>query len=179
MDRPSPDTVAYVSVGSNIQAQDNVSKALRLVLESVTVTGISTFYQTTPVGPPNQPSFVNGVWQIQTKLSPQQLTTRVLRPVEAELGRLRSSDRFAPRPIDLDLILYNDLVCQEENMVLPHPDIERPFVWAPILELLNAMPVEPRLARNMKNLLPLQQNLSNWGVPLGRLTQTLRKMIQS
>ena len=171
--------VAFVAVGSNLEAQQNIPRALDCLLQRVTVTGSSTFCQTTPLGPPGQPLFVNGVWQIQTDLPPRQVISQLLHPIESRLGRTRTSNKFAPRPIDLDLILYRDWVLQEEDLVLPHPDIERPFVWAPIMELLNAIPLDPKLVRSMKNLLLPQRDISNWGIPLGELTQTLRRTIQS
>ena len=179
MDEPKPDAVAFVSVGSNIEPQDNVSGALNLLLLHVTVTGTSTFCSTTPVGPPGQPEFVNGVWQIHTSLSPWQLTSQVLHPIESQLGRVRSPDKFAPRPIDLDLILYNDLVLKQDDVELPHPDISRPFVWVPILELLDNVLIDPKLARNISALLPSAQEVSDWGIPLWELTQTLREKIQA
>jgi len=179
MDEPNPDAVAFVAVGSNIEPQDNVQTALRCLQQHVTVTGISTFCRTTPVGPPSQPEFVNGVWQIHTSLSPWQLTSQVLCLIEAQLGRVRSPDKFAPRPIDLDLILYNDSVLRRDDIELPHPDISRPFVSMPILELLDTIPLDPVLASNISALLPSCQKRSDWGIPLRELTQTLREKIQA
>ncbi len=171
--------MAFVSVGSNIEPQDNVPGALNLLLPHVTVTGISTFCRTTPVGPPGQPEFVNGVWQIYTSLSPWHLTSQVLYLIESQLGRVRSPDKFAPRPIDLDLILYNDLVLKQDDIELPHPDISRPFVSMPILELLDTIPLDPALTSNIRALLPSYQKGSDWGIPLRELTQTLREKIQT
>ena len=172
------DAVAFVADGSNIEPQHNVPKALDCLRQHVAVTGVSICYQTTPLGPPGQALFVNGVWQIRTNLAPGQLITQVLHPIESQLGRIRSADRYAPRPIDLDLILYNDIVLQGGGVRLPHPDIERPFVWMPLLELLNAIPLDPILARNMRALLPSHQDVSDWGTPLGALTQTLRRKLR-
>lgn len=173
------DAVAFVAVGSNIEPQRNIPKALDCLRQHVTVTGISIFYQTTPLGPPGQALFVNGIWLIKTGLSPGQLITQVLHPTESQLGRIRSVNKYAPRPIDLDLILYNDLVRQDSGVRLPHPDIKRPFVWMPMLELLNAIPLAPKLARRMRALLPSHQDVSDCGTPLGALTQALRRKIQS
>jgi 2-amino-4-hydroxy-6-hydroxymethyldihydropteridine diphosphokinase len=179
LDAPNPDAVVFVSVGSNIEPQSNVPGALNLLLQHVTVTGISTFCQTTAIGPPGQPSYINGVWQIHTGLSPGQLNIQVLRSIESQLGRMRTADRFAPRPIDLDLILYNDLILRNDGIELPHPDIDRPFVWMPILELLDAVPLDPVLASNISALLPSDQSASDWGIPLWELTRTLREKIQA
>ena len=178
MDEPHPDGVAFVAVGSNIEPQKNVPAALNLLRQYATVTGSSTFCQTTPIGPPGQPPYVNGIWQLHTSLSPQLLGAEVFRPIESQLGRIRAADKYAPRPIDLDLILYSDLILQKDAIELPHPDISRPFVWMPILELLNTLPLDPTLAQSLKALLPSDQKVSDWGVPLKALTQALRMKIQ-
>jgi 2-amino-4-hydroxy-6-hydroxymethyldihydropteridine diphosphokinase len=178
MDELNPDAVAFVAVGSNIEPQINVPAALNLLRQYVTVTGISTFCRTEPIGPSGQPPYVNGIWQIHTALSPWQVGAEVLRPIESQLGRIRTADRFAPRPIDLDLILYSDLILKSNGIELPHPDISRPFVWMPILELLNTMPLDPTTVHSLKTLLPSNQDVSGWGIPLGALTQALRMKIQ-
>ena len=178
MDEPYPDTVAFVAVGSNIEPRVNVPAALNLLRQHVTVTGISTFCRTVPIGPAHQPPFVNGIWQIRTALSPWQLGTEVLRPIESQLGRIRTADEFAPRPIDLDLILYSSLILKRDGLELPHPDISRPFVWMPIIELLDTTPLDPALVRSLRTLLPSNQDVLDWGIPLGALTQALRMKIQ-
>ena len=74
----------------------------------VTITAISNFYKTSPVGGRNQPDFINGVVKIQTDRSPRQLKFDILRKIEEKLGRVRSEDKYAPRTIDLDMILYGE-----------------------------------------------------------------------
>ncbi len=179
MHESNPDAVAFIALGSNMKPQPNVQAALQLLLQRLTVTGISTFCQTLPIGAPGQPPFVNGMCQIRTDLTPWQLSVQVLRPIESQLGRIRTTDKFAPRPMDLDLILYNDLILDNDGIELPHPDIVRPFVWMPILELLNKIPLDPILADNINALLPSDQTVSDWGVPLRELTRTLNEKIQA
>jgi 2-amino-4-hydroxy-6-hydroxymethyldihydropteridine diphosphokinase len=109
---------------------------LERLAESVELTGISSFYRTAPVGPAGQPPFLNGVAQVRTDISPRALKFEVLRPIEAALGRRRGPDKYAPRPIDLDILLYGDLVVSEPDLVLPDPDLcERTFLAAALREL--------------------------------------------
>jgi dihydroneopterin aldolase/2-amino-4-hydroxy-6-hydroxymethyldihydropteridine diphosphokinase len=76
------------------------------------------------------------VAEIETDAPPAEVKHRILRPIEHKLGRERSDDRYAPRPIDLDLILYGNLAMNEEDIRLPDPDImERPFLAIPLSEL--------------------------------------------
>jgi 2-amino-4-hydroxy-6-hydroxymethyldihydropteridine diphosphokinase len=127
---------AYIGVGSNIDPERNVAEAMSLMARQVTVTAVSTFYLTEPVGDREGPSFYNGVARIETSLPPEELKNEVLRGIERSLGRVRGPDKYAPRPIDLDILLYNGLVTHGENLRLPDPDIyTRPFLAVPLLEL--------------------------------------------
>lgn len=135
MERPKHAHIAFVAVGSNIKPETNIPVALSLLRQHVNVVASSTFYLTRPVGPADQSAFINGVWQIETVLDPQNLTD-ILHQVERALGRIRTEDKFAPRPIDLDLILYGGFMGDLPGLHLPHPDLIRPFVYIPILELI-------------------------------------------
>ncbi len=137
---------AFVSVGSNIDPEANVPAALRALLESVVVTGISTMHRSEPLRRPEgrggpdacatQEPFVNGVWRIETDLEPRSLKFGVLRGIEQRLGRVRTDDAYASRTIDLDVVLYGDLVIEEKGLVIPDPDIlMRPFLAVPLVEL--------------------------------------------
>ncbi len=128
---------AFVSVGSNINPGENVRRAVRLLARQVRVQGISTVYLTEPVEQQHeQEPYYNCVLETETDRSPLELKQNVLRLIEEELGRKRSADKFAPRTIDLDLILYDDLVIKEEGLTLPDPEIlKRPFLSIPLCEL--------------------------------------------
>ena len=126
---------AFIAVGSNIDPEDNIIAALILLTGRTRVKRSSTFYRTEPIGSPGQPEFVNGLWQIEAGLGPVQIRDDLLRPIEDELGRIRSADKFVPRVIDLDLVLYGDFVADNGTLKLPHPDIVRPFVHIPLMEL--------------------------------------------
>ena len=107
----------------------------RVLARRCRVVAISTFYRTEAI-PPTQPPFIDGVVALETDLSPRELKLGVLREIEERLGRVRTSDRNAPRPIDCDLLLLGDRVVREPDLVLPSPDVlERSFVAQALLEL--------------------------------------------
>ncbi|MDP6923911.1 MAG: 2-amino-4-hydroxy-6-hydroxymethyldihydropteridine diphosphokinase [Candidatus Scalindua sp.] len=128
--------VAYIGVGSNIEPESNITDALTRLSKHVDITGISSFYKTAPLLRENQDYYLNGVWQITTSMLPGKLKFGVLRRIEKELHRNRESDKYAPRTIDLDILLYNDMVMQEDNLTIPDPDIsKRSFIAFPLSEL--------------------------------------------
>ena len=127
---------AFIAVGSNICPEENVRAALLSLARQEQIIAISTIYQTAPEGRPEQPDFCNCVIEIKTEKTPEALKYQVLRGIEAGLGRQRTSDKFAPRTIDLDLILYDNLVLNTNRLVLPDPDIaSRSFLAACLSEL--------------------------------------------
>ena len=127
----------FIGIGSNVDPEANIPRALELLGRSARILRLSNFRRTAPVGPAGQPAFVNGVAEIETALPPRTLKYDVLRRIEAELGRTRSSpDKYRPRPIDLDLLLYGRLVLREPGLTLPDPDLrERAFLARAVLEL--------------------------------------------
>ncbi len=137
---------AYVAVGSDVRPGANVPAAVEALQRHVTVVAVSTLYRTAPVGPdgealPGREAFVNGVLALRTAMPARELKFDCLRAVEAELGRVRSGDAYAPRPIDLDLILHGRTVVDEPGLRLPADDLDRPFVALPLLELAPSLTV--------------------------------------
>ncbi len=131
---------AFVSVGSNIDPETNVRTALLRLSKETDLRAISTIYLTEPLGRQGQPPFYNCVIEIETSLPPAELKFGVLRNIEAGLGRRRSDDKFAPRAIDLDLILYNGLVMTTPELTLPDPEIlERPFLAITLSEIASGL----------------------------------------
>jgi 2-amino-4-hydroxy-6-hydroxymethyldihydropteridine diphosphokinase len=129
-------TRVFVSVGSNIEPEENVQKAVHLLSHRTRIRGISTVYFTEPEGRPEQPPYFNCVVEIETSLPPAELKHTVLRRIEDELGRKRGRDKYAARTIDLDLIVYGDLVLKTEDLTIPDPEIvRRPFLAVPLHEL--------------------------------------------
>lgn len=125
----------FIGVGSNIDPESNVQSALKLLGKRVLIVKISTFYRTQPLGRTDQPSFYNGAVEIETVLPPDELK-RVIRGIEADLGRVRTDDKYAPRTIDLDILIYDDAVISSTQMTVPDPEItERAFLAVPLCEL--------------------------------------------
>ena len=127
--------VVYLGLGSNLgNRQRNLAVALRRLEPLVRVEAVSSLYETDPVGPQDQPLFLNAVCRGVTGLPPKGLL-RHLHEVECELGR-RTGPQWGPRPIDIDLLLYGDLVVAESSLQVPHPELaHRAFVLAPLEEL--------------------------------------------
>ena len=127
---------AYLSLGSNLgDRRANIRRALaKLETQGVKTARVSSLYKTEPVGYKAQPWFLNCVAEVETDLMPLQLVRRC-RSVERELGR-RPGLRGGPRPIDLDILLYENAVVNLPEVTIPHPRMtERRFVLAPLGEL--------------------------------------------
>ena len=100
----------------------------------MTVLRTSRVYETEPVGGPPQPGFLNAVAEVETRLEPRELLDACL-AVEDALGRVRA-ERWGPRTIDIDVLLYGEEAVDEPGLEIPHPRIhERAFVLVPLLEL--------------------------------------------
>jgi 2-amino-4-hydroxy-6-hydroxymethyldihydropteridine diphosphokinase len=131
---------AFVAIGSNFNATENYAAALRELRLVTQIIGISTVYETNYLRPDGTVSdtefFLNGVVAIETPFDPLEFKNNVLRTIEKNLGRTRDGAKNAPRTIDLDLVLYANLVVQSPELTLPSPDIRhRDFVAVPLLEL--------------------------------------------
>jgi 2-amino-4-hydroxy-6-hydroxymethyldihydropteridine diphosphokinase len=125
----------FIGVGSNVEPEVHVPGALARLQEAIGLVRVSTFYSTPALGRPSDPPFVNGVVEVRDRLPPAPLKQVLSRIEEAE-GRRRGGDRFAPRPMDLDLLLHGDVVSSAPGLRLPHPDVtHRRFVALPLLEL--------------------------------------------
>jgi len=111
----------------------------------------SSLYDTEPVGALDQPHFLNAVAQVETQLTPRQLLWNLML-IERRLGRVRTQ-RWGPRTLDLDLLLYEDLVIDEDDLQVPHPELtKRSFVLVPLVEL-EPMLLHPATGETMLALL--------------------------
>lgn len=104
---------AYLCLGSNINPEENLRKAIELLRARTRVLALSSCWESEAVGA-NGPNFLNIGACILTRLEPEALKTQVLRPIESDLGRVRSADKYAPRTMDLDITLYDGLVVDPE-----------------------------------------------------------------
>ncbi len=128
--------IVYLGLGSNLGNREaNLRAALRGLCRMGRLTAVSPLYETEPDGGPVQPSFYNAASRLETGLEPLPLL-RFLQGLEHELGRRPGEERGGPRPIDLDILLYQDLVVDEEGLVIPHPRLAaRSFVLVPLAEI--------------------------------------------
>ncbi|RTI01625.1 2-amino-4-hydroxy-6-hydroxymethyldihydropteridine diphosphokinase [Thermus scotoductus] len=129
--------LAYVGLGSNLGDRAGyLLQALSLLsrLPETRFLRLSPVYETEPVGPP-QPLYLNLVAEVDTKLPPRGFLEALL-DIERSLGRERK-ERWGPRTIDLDLLLYGDLVLREVGLEVPHPRLhQRAFVLVPLADLV-------------------------------------------
>lgn len=132
---PTMSNKIYIGIGTNIgNRQHNLETALNEIAEFSTITKKSSIYETEPVGFKPQPDFLNMVIEIDTDLTPSQLIIK-LQEIEHKMGRVREI-KNGPRIIDLDILLYNDLVINHPDLTIPHPRLtERSFVLEPLFEI--------------------------------------------
>ncbi|ALN80201.1 2-amino-4-hydroxy-6-hydroxymethyldihydropteridine diphosphokinase [Lysobacter antibioticus] len=137
----APSTVAFVGLGSNLGDSAEVLRAAARALDIAPQTRLlrlSSLYRTPAWGVTEQPDFVNAVAMLETGLSAQHLLAAMF-AIEREAGRARradGSDRWGPRTLDLDLLLYGDAVIDEPGLHVPHPHLhERAFALVPLLEI--------------------------------------------
>jgi len=130
-------TLAYIGIGSNLdEPKSHVCLAFEDLarIPGTTVVKRSSLYRSAPVGYADQPDFVNAVAGIETSLPASRLLAE-LKEIEARHGRHRSF-KNAPRPLDLDILLYGDLTMSLAHLTLPHPRMhERAFVLRPLMEI--------------------------------------------
>jgi len=133
---------AYVALGSNLaHPLQQVQSALAALgaLPDTTRVAYSSLYLSAPLGPPGQPDYINAVCALDTRLPPERLLDRLLE-IEDRHGRIRGAERWGPRTLDLDLLLYGDVQMQTTRITLPHPRLhERNFVLYPLYELAPAL----------------------------------------
>ena len=130
-------SLAYVGIGSNLldpAAQVKSALAELARIPGTRVLKSSSLYRTAPVGHTQQPEFVNAVASLDTELDPAQLLTELQKIVKAHCRERSFKD--APRTLDLDLLLFNELVLDAPELKIPHPRMhERAFVLKPLLEI--------------------------------------------
>lgn len=143
---------AYIALGSNLgDKEKNLRRALLLLMQQgVEVIKVSSFFKTEPYGVTDQPQFLNAVCEVRTSLAPLALLD-VLLATELAMGRVRLR-HWGERNIDLDLLLYGDMVMDTERLRLPHPDMQnRDFVLLPLAEVAPDV-VHPVLKKTMEEL---------------------------
>ncbi len=147
-------TKVYAGLGSNLgNKRENIIRAIdRLdTYEEICVKQKSGFYNTTPVGGPLQPDYVNCVIGLETEFEPQTLL-KEFKKIEIEVGR-KPGVRWAPRVVDLDILLYGDRIVNDHNLKIPHERMhERAFVLEPLCELSSDIK-HPVLGKSISEML--------------------------
>ena len=146
----------YLGLGTNLGDKEaNLNAAIDEIRKRVgEIVSLSAYYITEPWGFDSRNSFLNAVCKACTALSPSEALS-ITQAIEKDLGRLKKSvdGQYSDRPIDIDILLYDDLVLNTPNLVIPHPLMhKRLFVMQPLAEIAPEL-VHPVLHRNMKELL--------------------------
>ncbi len=128
----------YIGLGSNLgEPKDQLKKAIAALrhLPDSRLTALSRLYRSQPMGPADQPDYLNAVAMLDTRLSPEALLD-ALQAIESEQGRVRGPQRWGPRTLDLDLLLYGAEIIDTERLNVPHPGLpERSFVLYPLADV--------------------------------------------
>ncbi|MBS0848511.1 2-amino-4-hydroxy-6-hydroxymethyldihydropteridine diphosphokinase [Citrobacter sp. JGM124] len=131
-------TLAYIALGSNLASPlKQVSSALEAIalIRDSHVVAISSFYRTPPLGPPDQPDYLNAAVALETALTAESLLDETQR-IEREQGRVRKADRWGPRTLDLDIMLFGNQVINTQRLTVPHYDMKnRAFMLLPLMEI--------------------------------------------
>ncbi|NBS15932.1 MAG: 2-amino-4-hydroxy-6-hydroxymethyldihydropteridine diphosphokinase [Gammaproteobacteria bacterium] len=129
---------AYIGLGGNLEKpQQHLLEARHEIasLHGVEALAFSPLYRSAPMGPRDQPDYINAVMAIETQLPPLELLDS-LQAIEAAHGRVRQGERWGPRTLDLDLLVYGDREIQSERLTVPHPGISlRRFVLLPLHDI--------------------------------------------
>ncbi len=155
-------SVVYIGIGSNLgDLEANLAGAINAMEESpgIEVSAVSGVYHTQPVDNKNQPDFLNQVVSIGTRLAPRDLLA-ALHGIEKRFGRERSIWK-GPRTLDLDILLYDDLIVDEPDLRIPHPELlNRPFFMRMVLEIAPDI-IEPVSNRPLLSFFDEMENGQN------------------
>ncbi|MEJ8325270.1 2-amino-4-hydroxy-6-hydroxymethyldihydropteridine diphosphokinase [Kosakonia sacchari] len=131
-------TLAYIALGSNLASPlDQVNAAMTALGEipQSRIVAVSSLYRTPPLGPPDQPDYLNAAVALETALEPETLLDHTQR-IELQQGRVRKAERWGPRTLDLDIMLFGDLTLNTERLTVPHYDMKnRGFMLWPLFEI--------------------------------------------
>ena len=130
-------TLAYIAIGSNLASPlEQVNAAVQALGEipQSRIVAVSSFYRTPPLGPQDQPDYLNAVVVLETLLNAETLLDNTQR-IELQQGRVRKAERWGPRTLDLDLLLHGEAQLDVPGLLLPHPRLhERAFALVPLVE---------------------------------------------
>jgi len=161
---PGGSATVFLSLGSNVgDRKRNLDRAMDLIGQRMRVLGVSGVYETDPVDVTEaQPRFLNLICEVQTLLAPEFLLTLV-KGIERRLGRV--SGHGQPRVMDVDILFYDDLIYESEDLTIPHPRAAgRAFVLVPLCEIAPDLmhPVLKKTVRQIKDELLEDQGVMPW-----------------
>lgn len=144
--------IVYLALGSNLgNREENLKQAIASLSPQMVVKEKSHVYETPPWGYEDQPRFLNQVLKAQTYVQPEQLLKHIKR-LEVALGR-KATFRNGPREIDIDILMYDDLVLNTSILTLPHPHMhERGFVLLPLMDIAPDL-VHPLTGKSVREML--------------------------
>jgi len=131
-------TLAFIALGSNLASPlDQVNAAIAALGEipDSRIVACSSLYRTPPLGPPDQPDYLNAAVALETTLAPEALLDHTQR-IELQQGRVRKAERWGPRTLDLDIMLFGEMTVQTARLTIPHYDMKnRGFMLWPLFEI--------------------------------------------
>lgn len=131
-------TLVYIAIGSNLASPlEQVNAAIRALADipDSRVVRVSSLYRTPPLGPQDQPDYLNAAVALETSLAPEALLDHTQR-IELQQGRVRKAERWGPRTLDLDIMLFGDAIINSERLTVPHYDMKnRGFMLWPLFEI--------------------------------------------
>lgn len=126
----------FLSLGSNIEPELHLRQALQELAKHGRIRAVSSVWESPALERPDQPPYLNAVVHWEAELSAEDLSRRLIPEIERQLGRIRTSDKYGPRTIDIDLLLFNEEMREIAGHVIPSPEIEeRAFVALPLAEV--------------------------------------------
>lgn len=131
-------TITYIALGSNLASPlEQVNAALKAIADipDSRIVAVSSFYRTPPLGPQDQPDYLNAAVALDTALAPEELLNYTQR-IERQQGRERKAERWGPRTLDIDIMLFGDKIINTERLTVPHYDMKnRGFMLWPLFEV--------------------------------------------
>ena len=161
-------TLVYIALGSNLASPlEQVQAAIHALgdIPHSRVVAVSSFYRTPPLGPQDQPDYLNAAVALETALPPETLLDHTQR-IERQQGRVRKAERWGPRTLDLDIMLFGDAVINSERLTVPHYDMKnRGFMLWPLFEIAPDLRFPDGLAlrAGAENNSELQRLTKWWG----------------